>query len=200
MIPITITEFKDNFFRDFPYLSVILWLDTVIYNINDLVFNALPLGDDKFYVAIFNATQNLNKRPDISPNNIDFWAVNTVLKQQDFILDIDIQKAFDQANMNFNQDLFGEDANIKIAFFYLSAYYLVIDITAASSGLRGSSTFMLNAKSAGNVSSSYTIPERYINDPFLSAFTKNPYGEKYLSLLLPRLVGRVRTVSGATTP
>lgn len=197
MIPITITEFKDNFFRDFPYLSKILWLNTVTYNINDLVFNALPLGDDKFYVAVFNALVNLDKRPDLEPT---FWTINTVLKQEDFILDLDIQKAFDQANMNFNQDLFGEDANIKIAFFYLSAYYLVIDIGAASSGLRGSGTFMLNAKSAGNVSSSYTIPERYINDPFLSAFTKNHYGEKYLSLLLPRLVGRIRTVEGATTP
>ncbi len=194
MIPITITEFKDNFFRDFKYLSTILWLDTVSYNIGDLVFNALPAGDDKFY----NSTApNSNLQPNL---NLGSWAVNTTLKQEDFILDLDIQKAFDQANMNFNQDLFGEDVNIKIAFLYLSAYYLVIDIGAASSGLRGSGTFMLNAKSAGNVSSSYTIPERYIQDPFLSAFTKNPYGEKYLSLLLPRLVGRIRTVKGATTP
>jgi len=117
---------------------------------------------------------------------------------QDYVMDADISRAYAQAQINFNDALFPDGA--AIAFMWLSAFYLVCDLQIGMKGITSQANFPINSKSAGGVSVSYSIPDRYSKDPFLSSFTQNGYGMKYLSLLIPRLIGNIQTVSGATTP
>lgn len=117
-----------------------------------------------------------------------------------FVTDADINKAYGQASLNFNNSLFGEDADAEIAYKWLSAFYLVYDLQASSKGLTSQSNFPISSKSVGSVSIGFTVPEKYARDPYLSIFTGNGYGLKYLSLLLPRLVGNIVAIGGATLP
>jgi hypothetical protein len=52
----------------------------------------------------------------------------------------------------------------------------------------------------GNVSESYSIPHAYMDNPVYSFYTQSAYGLKYLSLVLPGIVGNVVAVGGATQP
>lgn len=145
---ITVQEFKDYFYRDFPFA------------------------------------------PDTDPNNTDY------------IIDKDIEKAINEANLSFNENLFNLDSSdkyAKIAFFYLVAYYLLIDISNAQLGLNSKFQGLVSSKSVGDVSESYTIPNWILESPVFSQFSQNGYGMKYLSFLAPRLRGNILTVAGATT-
>lgn len=116
------------------------------------------------------------------------------------VMDADLNKAFAEARANFNQSLFGTDEQLKIAFFYLAAHYLVTDLQNASAGLSGSGLNVVASRSVGSVSESYAIPEQYLKDPILSFISKTGYGQKYLSLVLPLLIGNVQSVAGWTEP
>jgi hypothetical protein len=67
-------------------------------------------------------------------------------------------------------------------------------------GLGSSGTFPVNNKSAGPLSVGYQIPQDLANDPILHQFMNTKYGQRYLELLAPNLVGNVVSVQGATTP
>lgn len=112
----------------------------------------------------------------------------------------DIEKAFSEAKINLNQSLFSSDANIQIGFLYLSAHYLANDLRTALQGIESVGSNPVASRSVGSVSESYSIPQRYMNDPILSFFTSTGYGMKYLSLILPKLVGNFGVVCGATNP
>lgn len=117
-----------------------------------------------------------------------------------YVLDEDIDKAFSEAQMVFNQGLFGTDAEIRIAYYYCTAHYLCNDLRAASFGIDGVGSFPVSARTVGGVSETYSIPQRYIDDPQLAFFTNSTYGLKYLSLVLPNLVGNIGIVDGWTNP
>jgi hypothetical protein len=117
-----------------------------------------------------------------------------------YIIDADIDRAIDTAMIHFVTDLFGEDTSINIAFMNLAAYYLVESIKNSSKGLSSSSKFPINSSGAGSVNTSYALPERYAKDPFLSSLTLNGYGQFYLNLLLPMLIGNIGVVPGTTLP
>ena len=116
-----------------------------------------------------------------------------------FIIDADITKAYGQAFANFNDSLFDEDS-AEMIFLHLSAFYLVFDLQNSSQGLSSQSKFPMSSKSVGGVSAGFTVPDRYAKDALLSIFTGNGYGMKYLSYLIPQLVGNTKVVGGATTP
>jgi len=118
----------------------------------------------------------------------------------DYVIDADINRAIDTAIIHFASDLFGEDASVNIAFMNLAAYYLVESIKNSSKGLSSSSKFPINSNGVGSVNTGYAIPERYAKDPFLSSLTLNGYGQFYLSILLPLLVGNIGIVPGTTLP
>lgn len=118
----------------------------------------------------------------------------------DYITDDDITKSFTEASMNFNPSLFGLDAELKMCFLYLSAHYLVNDLQTASAGADSAGYFPANSRSVGQVTESYQIPDWAIADPVLSSFCTTRYGQKYLSLIKPLLIGNVVVYQGATTP
>lgn len=117
----------------------------------------------------------------------------------DTIADEDLNKAFAEAKINFNQGLWGTQDQLKIAFLYIAAHYLVMDIQASKEGVNSSSAFPVNSRSVGSVSESYQIPEWVSKNAYLAHFASTRYGLKYCSLLKPRLVGNVAVFEGATT-
>lgn len=117
-----------------------------------------------------------------------------------YIFDFDIEKAFNEAKALLNQALFPNDDVIRIAYLYLSAHYLANDMKTALQGIESTGTYPVNSRSVGNVSESYTVPDKYLDNPQLAFFASTGYGNKYLSLVLPALVGNVGSVCGWTNP
>ena len=112
----------------------------------------------------------------------------------------DIQKAFAEANMNFNPSLFDTEENLKLGFLYLAAHYLCIDLQNSAQGINGKYEGLMSSKSVGSVSVGYTIPNWVTEHPIYSLLTQTRYGMKFLSLIIPLLIGNVRAVKGATHP
>jgi len=115
----------------------------------------------------------------------------------DYVMDADIALAITQANVSFNDALFGDSA--KMIFLYLAAYWMVENLKNAAKGIGAQASFIMNSNSVGSVSQSFTIPERFTNDPFLGIYTRNAYGMQYLHLALPYTVGNVGVIAGTTT-
>lgn len=166
---ITVQEFKDHFYRDFPYLP--MWVDGKAYFIDDVVTDGL-----NFYQSLIDA--NLSPLNDNTAWKLIKGDVNSYLS------DADIEKAIAEAQLSFPQDLF-DDSTIPL--LYLTAYYLVVDIQNSTAGLSGTAYqgFVAN-KSVGSVSESYAIPAWVNNDPVWGLLLSNGYGKKYLTYLLPR--------------
>lgn len=118
----------------------------------------------------------------------------------DTVMDADITRAFSEAKANFNQGLFDSDDTLKLAYLYLTAHYMVLDIRGSIAGIAGGGEYSVASKSAGSVSESYAIPQAYMDNPLLSYLAKTSYGQKYLSIVLPRLVGNIGAVAGWTMP
>jgi len=114
------------------------------------------------------------------------------------VIDSDIQKGIDLALINFNEELFGLQADYTTAYLYLAAHYLVTNLRASSQGLAGSYAWLTASKSVGSVNESFQIPQYILDHPMLGMLTKTTYGAQYLFLVLPRLVGQIFTSAGAT--
>lgn len=182
---ITVAQFQAQFFRDFPYLPT--YSATVTY----------PAGATVFYNDNFwNAQQNglLNVLPGSDSNK---WMLVNVCAN-DFVQPQDITNAFAEAQVVFNQALFGSDAKITLAYLYCTAHYLVNDLRTAAQGVDSAGAFPVQSRSVGSVSESYQLPEAYKDSAQLAFFTSTGYGQKYLSMLLPNLVGNIGAVWGGT--
>lgn len=124
------------------------------------------------------------------------------------VRDSDIEKAFKEACAVFNASIYVvEPAPTTIleqpqviAFLYLTAHYLVQDISMGQQGLSSAGQFIVSSKSVGSVSIAYGVPEKFLNDPNFAYFITTKFGLKYLSLTTPALVGNVSVVKGCTTP
>lgn len=127
------------------------------------------------------------------------YAPKTDPDNSNYIRDKDILNAYAQADLNFNEALFDDNDQKKLAFLFLTAHYLCMDMQMFNAGINSTGQFMMNSKSVGNVSASYTIPEVYQNDPLLNYFSQTQFGCKYLSLIIPRAIGRIAVVRGTTT-
>ena len=185
----SITEFEDYFFRDFPYLSNIEWEIVTNYLVGDKVFYDVT---SLFYEALIANVAQV-------PTTIGTWQTYSD-NQQNYILDQDIQKAFDEAIFNINQECFETQEKFNIAFFYLSAHYLVQDLLASSQGISGSYSWLTVTKSVGNVSQSFGIPQRILDSPQFAYLSTTRYGAKYISIIYPCIIGGVVSVAGATHP
>lgn len=119
--------------------------------------------------------------------------------QKDFIMDSDITRAFSEAKINFNESLFSTDDSLKLTFLYLAAHYMVNDLQTAQQGIGSGAVFPVNSRTVGSVSESYSIPEWMLKDPILGSFSTTRYGQKYISLIKPLLIGNVMVYEGATT-
>lgn len=118
----------------------------------------------------------------------------------DYVQDKDIEKAMLEAYTNFNAGLWEEEVILKMAFSYLTAHYLVTDLSNAAQGVNGSFSGFMSSKSVGNVSVGYRLPQWILNDPMYSLIALTTYGRKYLQLILPRMVGQMFSVKGTTRP
>lgn len=183
---ITVDDFKSLFPRDFPYLRD--WNATTSYSIGDQVGY-----DDKIYEAL---TANSNKQPDSNPSD---WK-EIQIYDCDYVTDSDIERAFKEAQCVFNQSLWQDDDCLEQGYLYLTAHYLVMDLKNSTQGLNSSGDNPISSRSVGNVSEGYSVPEWVTKDPILVYYTKTGYGQKYLSLVLPNLMGNVASVAGATLP
>lgn len=111
----------------------------------------------------------------------------------------DILKAFKEASFVYNKELFDESEQ-PVAFMYITAHYLVIDLKNSSMGLKGSFSGLMTNKSVGSVSVGYSLPNWIMDNPLYSLLAQTPYGVKYLSLVIARCVGNMGVVKGATYP
>ena len=177
---ITTDEFKALFGRDFHYLPV--WQFGKAYFTNDIVFY-----EGNFYASKVDGNTD-------QPPSENWELYNDHI--ENYISDTDIQKAFSEARINFNQNLFSTCEEIKIAFCYLTAHYLVIDLNNANNPFALGSMGITQSKSVGSVSESYGIPQWIMNDKNLSLYAQTGYGRKYLSLIIPRLTGNIIFTKG----
>lgn len=118
---------------------------------------------------------------------------------KDLVTDLDLTKAFTEATINFNPGLFSTDDQLKTSFLYLSAHYLVNDLQTSAEGATSVGYFTVASRSVGSVSESYDLPSWMKTDPNLSYYATTRYGQKYLSIIKPLLVGNVQVYQGATT-
>lgn len=116
------------------------------------------------------------------------------------VRDKDIDRAFDEARVNINPNLFNDEKSFQIAFMYLAAHYLVNDLITASQGIGSNYSWLTSSKSVGSVSESYAIPDSVLKNPRFAYFSTTRYGAKYLSLIWSRLVGNIRIFRATTTP
>lgn len=187
---ITVQDFKDQFWRVFPFLPE--YDNTTLYNSGDRVYYT---PTKLFYDCTVNGTTG------ILPTDTNNWSIATGVSIEDYVLDSDIENAFAEAQLIFNQSLFDTDANITLGYLYLTAFYLIQDLKAAQGGIGGAGIAgLLNSRSVGNVSESYGIPQSYLDDPMYSFLSANPYGLKFLSMVWSKLRGNIGVVCGATLP
>lgn len=187
-IVVTPQDFKDLFFRDFNYQAT-LWSATNTYNTDDVVFYNIKR---LYYKALADGLVG------VLPTDTNNWSVTP---DDNYVLDEDINKAFEEACLVFNESLFGESEDAKkLAYLYLTAHYLVIDQNAAKNSGRVGSSGSLVSRSVANVSESYNIPKWMTENETLAPLAQTSYGIKYYSLVKPRLIGSTFIIQGATLP
>lgn len=177
---VTVDYFK-TYFKEFPYVPEYIFGKA--YFTGDIVYY-----DNNFYKSLIDG--NLT-----DPSNTTNWKL-TDASLDDYVQDSDIEKAFEEAGVNFNPQLFDDCNTRQLVFCYLAAHYLVIDLNNAQSPLALGVMGYTQSKSVGSVSESYGIPQWIMNDAVLGTYAQTGYGRKYLSLIRPALVGNVILTQG----
>lgn len=171
---ITVEDFKAIFTRDFPYLPV--WQYGKIYLKGDIVYT------ENFYQS------KIDNNTDEPPStNWTLYNDNVF----NYISDEDISRAFVEAKINFNPQLFPNCETMRLVFCYLAAHYLVIDLNNAQNPLALGFMGFTQSKHVGSVSESYGIPQWMMSNSKLSLYAQTGYGRKYLSLIQPYLTGNI---------
>lgn len=112
------------------------------------------------------------------------------------IIDGDIKRAQLEAGILINESLFSTQDQFTLAFNYLTAHYLSLNLRESSQGISGSFEWPYQSKSVGSISVSQAIPGRVLDNPLFLALTKTNYGTKYLLMVLPLLSGQMFVVEG----
>lgn len=116
------------------------------------------------------------------------------------VRDQDIQTGLDDAAVNFNAGLCANQGEFSIFYLLLAAHYMCTNIAAFQQGAASQYSWLQQSKSVGGVSASYAIPERILSNPTFAMIAQTRYGAKYLSFIVPRMVGVVFTSRGHTKP
>lgn len=118
----------------------------------------------------------------------------------EFVMDQDITKAFIQTNVSIYAG-FPTQEVYSLAYEYLAAHFLTLNLQASSQGVAGTgSPGLTTSKSVGSVSEGFQIPDIYMKNPTFAAFSKTKYGQMYFELIYPYLVGAMTVVRGSTRP
>lgn len=180
---LTIGDFQERFKRNFPFLPY--YQENKSYKKGQLVY-------DKTADVFYNSLIDGNEQP-LSDNTA--WKVNEDENAVDYVSDEDIENAWSEALEVANEDILTD-----LMFLYLVAFYLSYDLNLAESGASGTGSFPVTQRTVGSVSESYGLPKWVLEDPILSFYAKNGFGLKYLSMLLPKLVGNIAAIGGWTQP
>ena len=105
------------------------WVASIAYQKNDRVIYTV-----NFKYKVFKSLEDNNYTVPTSGD----WMEDEENTINDFILDADIEKAMREASNKFNPSLFGTDADRKLAFSYLTAFFLVYDLQMAKEGTSSS--------------------------------------------------------------
>lgn len=116
------------------------------------------------------------------------------------ITDTDIAVAFTKVNPFINPEFFPDQTTYNNNYLLLAAHYMVLSIRRSGQGLNSQANFLLSGKSAGPVSSSFSIPQRLLDNPELANLCKTGYGEEYLMYVLPQLSGFIFVAPRRTHP
>jgi hypothetical protein len=122
------------------------------------------------------------------------------------VMDSDIQAGINEGILLFNPELWPDAAGQKPPFYQLAAHCMVQNIKNAGGlnqigqGVVSTGTSPINNKSVGPVSVGYSLPDKVVNNPAFSYYLTTGYGQKYLQMLMPRLVGNIALAGGGTTP
>jgi hypothetical protein len=122
----------------------------------------------------------------------------------DGVLSADIQNALNDAAPLFNPGLWSSTTESLTAYLFLTAHLLVLNLQMAGGlsarplgkGVNNVGGGVVEGTSIGGISANYAIPERIRNSPILSQFMRTDYGQRYLYMLTPRIVGPVSVAAG----
>lgn len=114
------------------------------------------------------------------------------------IQDSDILKAQIQQQGMINQGLFSNQSMYTVGANLLAAHILVQNLRASAQGIAGKFEWAVASKSVGAVASSFSIPQRILDNPELSIYSSTVYGVQYLGLVLPGLTGQMFTAADGT--
>lgn len=182
---VTVEQFKAFFFRDFPFLPN--WVSSETYWKGDVIFY-----NNNFYQSLTD--DNIGNIPTASD---DWQKVKGDI--YNYVTDNDILKAMSQAINNCNEN-FGDTVEEKVnIYLHLVAFYLVMDLKNAQTGINGGVAGAVTSTHVGDVSESYAIPQWMMTDPMYSMFAQNGYGLKYLSLIAPYLAVTILFSRGTST-
>lgn len=132
----------------------------------------------------------------------------------DKVRPLDIQNSLNTAASVYNPALFstapvGVAPNLTneaiTAYLYCSAHFLVTSIQGVGGlgkiggGMNSQGEGLVTGKGVGGVSVNFSWPSFISDSPSLSQFSKTVYGNLYLQILMPRLVGNVGVVLGEVT-
>lgn len=116
------------------------------------------------------------------------------------VRDQDIESGLVDAGVNFNAGLCANQTEFTLFYLLLAAHYMCTNLSAASQGASSQYSWLQQSKSVGGVAASYAIPDRILSNPTFAMIAQTRYGAKYLSFIVPRMVGVVFTAHGRTKP
>lgn len=122
----------------------------------------------------------------------------------DTVMDDDIANAMVDAGAVFNPALFSV-ADGWLGFLYLTAHFVRINIEAAGGlqaeteglGIENQAEQVLNSAGVGPANKSYVEPPDWVKKiPLFQQLWLTTYGQKYVAMAQPMLVGGVTVVAG----
>lgn len=123
---------------------------------------------------------------------------------KDTVMDADIVNAMSDAMLVFNPGLFSV-ADGWLGFLYVTAHYVRINIEAVGGlqaepeglGVDNQAEQVLTGSGVTGVSTNYLDPPDWVKRiPLLQQLWLTTYGQKYVAMVQPKLVGNVGAVSG----
>lgn len=123
----------------------------------------------------------------------------------DAVRDADIQRGLDEAAPHFNQSLFGTPADQTSAYLFVAAHCMVMNIQTAGGlsavnrgrGTRNVGEGVTVSKGVGQANVTYQVPPpRVADSPTLLYFFQTTFGQRFIQLVSPRLIGNMAVVCG----
>jgi hypothetical protein len=116
------------------------------------------------------------------------------------VLDADIASAYRMVNVNMAPGLWSTQEAYTLAYLYLAAHFLVLNLRASSQGINGQYNWIQNNKSVQGVSEGFSIPQRLLDNPLFAQLTKTNYGARFFELVYPALCAQIFPIHGRTLP